>query len=381
MRGFKKVVSRSSSKLKWKTNTSSLTTKANQTKVIGELQSRSAGTNTVLDTCSHTSNASTGLEGNSTSAVDPSITPAPNPIGPSHDTAAVNSGSGFDIPGSWPPIIPSTSDIAELKNAVENASGADNPQSPLNGPSAAPSTFPLGNTTPARIAIASGAVVPASGTVSGSDEPISNANGTLPVPQIAVAKIATDPVTAPDVNPASTDGRTAQFSLWLRAKDAPIWNQALQTLRKDNPEMHKVLEELEKTKDSLLKSREKKTDELFKLDTAKPEEKAVVQRWKQYLPSLAAVRGVAMAAAALDPHHIAPIVCACVFFSIDVRALPVHQYLANQFRLLSIICRQRKNRRCETSYSRVSLLSMNGCHSNPTSQIKTRRRSRVKSKN
>ncbi|KAF7507433.1 hypothetical protein GJ744_010492 [Endocarpon pusillum] len=79
--------------------------------------------------------------------------------------------------------------------------------------------------------------------------------------------------------------------------------------------MHK---ELEETKNSLLEFRERKTDEFFKLDTAKPEERAVVQRWNQYLPSLAAVRGIAMTAAALDPHKIAPIVCACVFFSIDL---------------------------------------------------------------
>ena len=323
-RGWKKVVPTFSSKSESKTNTSSSPTEADRTKAVGGLQSHSAGTNTGIDTFSHTSNASTGLEKSSTSAVNLSITPAPRPTGPSHDGAPIFSGSGFDIPESDPPVVPSTPDTTEVTNAVGNAPRTDNPESNPSGFSAAPDTIPLGNTSPAVVAITFGAVVPASGTAPGSDKPISNADGTPPMPQIAVAKAATGSVTAPDVNPASTDGRTAQLGLWLRAKDAPIWNEVLQTLRKDNPEMHKVLEELEKTKDSLLESRERKTDELFKLDTAKPEEKAVVQRWKQFLPTLVAVRGIAMTAAALDPHKIAPIVCACVFFSIDVRELPVY---------------------------------------------------------
>ena len=280
----------------------------------------------MFDTFSHTGNASTGLEENSTSAVDPSITPAPSLVGPSHNTATIASGSGFDIPKSHPPVVPSTPDTTEVNNAAGNACSAGNPQSTPSGLSAALITLSSGNTSPAVIAIPSGAAVPASGTVPGSNELIPHAVGNPPIPQIALAKTANDPVTAPGVNPASTDGRTAQPCLWLRAKDAPIWNQALQTLKEQNPEMHK---ELEKTKTSLLEAQERKTDEFFRLDTAKPQEKAIVQRCKQYLPSLIAVRGIAMTAAALDPHKIAPIVCACVFFSIDVRALPVYQHFAN----------------------------------------------------
>ena len=331
VRGFKKVVSRLSSKSKLKTNTSSSTTKANRTKVVGGLQSRSAGMNTALDTFSHTGNASTGLAENSTSAVDPSITPAPDTIGLPHDTAALASGSGFDIPESHAPVVPSTPDTTEVTNAAENAPSAGNPQSTPSGLSAALSTLSSGKTSPAVVAIPSGAAVPASGTVPGSNKPIPHAVGNPPIPQIALAKTANDPVTAPGVNPASTDRRTAQPCFWLRVKDAPIWNQALQTLKEENPEMHK---ELEKIKNSLLESRERKTNELFNLDTAKPQEKAIVQRCKQYLPSLVAVRGIALTAAALDPHKIAPIVCACVFFSIDVRALPVYQHFANCFSLL-----------------------------------------------
>lgn len=319
--GFKKLLSVFSSTSKSKTSTLSSSTEGNRTKLIGALPIRSAGTNTVLETVSPASNASAGLQGNCTSAIDPSITPGPDPIGLPHDTAAIASNSGLGIPESHPPVIPSTPDTTEVTNAIGNAHRTDNPQSTTSGHSPARSTLLVGNSSPAVVAIASDAAGPASGTVPGSDKHIPNAVGNLPILQIAPEKTANGPVTVPGINSASTDGKTAQPCPLLRAKDAPIWNQALQTLKAENPEMHK---ELEETKISLLESRERKLDELFRLDTARPQEKAVVQRLKQYLPSLVAVRGVAMTAAALDPHKIAPIVCACVFFSIDVRALPVY---------------------------------------------------------
>ena len=229
-----------------------------------------------------------------------------------------------------------------------------------------------------KIAIPSDLAVPALSTSPGLEKPTCHADATITIPQIAVAETANGSAPASSINQASSDGRIAQPQLWLRAKHAPIWNEALQTLKEENPKMHK---ELEETKNSLLESREMKADEFFELDTAKPEERAVVQRWKQYLPSLAAARGIAMTAAALDPHKIAPIVCACVFFSIDVRALSEYQRYANQVSLLSTPFRQMKRVRCEVSYSRVSLLSTNGCHSNLTSEKKVMARSKMKSEN
>ncbi|KAK0511116.1 hypothetical protein JMJ35_006668 [Cladonia borealis] len=127
----------------------------------------------------------------------------------------------------------------------------------------------LGKTSPAVVAVTSGAVVPASGTNPGSDKPFSNTDGTPPIPQKAAAKTTTGSIEAPNVNSAPTDGRTAQLGLCLRAEDAPIWNEAFQTLRKDNPEVHKMLEELEKTKDSLLESRERKIEELLSIGHSK----------------------------------------------------------------------------------------------------------------
>ena len=324
-RGFEKVKSLISSKSGSKTSTLSSTTTINRTEVVGGLTIRSAGTNTVLDSFSPTANASTGFEENSASAIGPLVTHTLNPIELPRDTAAIISDSGLDVPEPHPPVGRSASEIIEV-TAVGNAPRADDQQSTTSGVSAALNALPLGETSLAVNTITSDAAGPSSGMVPGSDEPLPNAISKLSVLQIARAKIANGPVTAFGVNSTSTDGRTAQPRLWLRAKNAPIWNQALRTLE----EMYKQLVD---TQNSLRESHERKLDELFRLDTAKPQEKAVAQRLKQYLPSLVAVRGIAMTAAALDPHKIAPIVCACVFFSIDVRALSVYQHLANKFSL------------------------------------------------
>ena len=123
---------------------------------------------------------------------------------------------------SHPPVVPSTPDTANVTIAGGNAPRTDNPQSTPNRLSAAPDALPSGNISPAVVAITSGAVVPASGTLPGSDKPISNADGTPPTSQKAAAKTATGSIEAPDVNSAPTDGRTAQLALWLLAEDAPM---------------------------------------------------------------------------------------------------------------------------------------------------------------
>ena len=65
--------------------------------------------------------------------------------------------------------------------------------------------------------------------------------------------------------------------------------------------MHKALEELEKPKIAFRNPEREKLTNFSQLDTVKPEERAIVQRWKQHLPSFVAVRRIAMTAAALDP--------------------------------------------------------------------------------
>lgn len=103
--------------------------------------------------------------------------------------------------------------------------------------------------------------------------------------------------------------------LWLQTRNATVWNRVLSQLQEEDPTRFK---ELEDTRSGVLDSRKRTTDDFFDIDMTRPESKAIVQRCKQYLPSLAAIRGIVMTAAALDPHKVAPIVCASIFFSIDV---------------------------------------------------------------
>ena len=91
----------------------------------------------------------------------------------------------------------------------------------------------------------------------------------------------------------------------------------------------KKYEELEKTKNSITDSRTRRSEELFELSEERPESRAIVRRIRRYLPNLASFRGVAMAAAALDPHKVAPLVCASVFFAIEVRVASLNQNLTN----------------------------------------------------
>jgi hypothetical protein len=305
-------------------------TKASRTEGTRTAQIPPAGTNTTLETSSHAGTASTVKEENTTSTVDLALNPLSNSIGPPTNTAAATPGSASasDLPGAPPTIAPTPPQIGisspgstEPSSAVENSPSANNLQSTTNGPAPTSSTLPPGKVEPLHNVGPAIAVPPsgAAGSALSTDEPAANSAGPHPNPQIASAEPTNGLGTAPSASLASTVVQTAQPQLWLRTKNAPIWNAVLETLKEENTEMYQKLEE---TKSCLTDSRKRKTDELFKLDTGKPEEKAIVQRMKQYLPSLAAVRSIAMAAAAWDPHKVAPIVCACVFFSIDVRSLP-----------------------------------------------------------
>ena len=109
----------------------------------------------------------------------------------------------------------------------------------------------------------------------------------------------------------------------LSSKNAPIWNQALQDFQQNYGDKY----------DWLVAgiNRDNKAcvlewDGLFhptpqKLTNHRPDEmpNAVIERVKAHLPSLSLVKGAAMSLAALDPHKVAPAVCAGVFFTIEVR--------------------------------------------------------------
>ncbi len=150
----------------------------------------------------------------------------------------------------------------------------------------------------------------------------------------AISRSAPGEVEATEIG--YTDARTAgpPVRFLLAAKNAPKWNKALgimanslevmernsamESIKETDKKRYEALQGAEK---SLQEQGNKNTDEFFSLNSARPEEKAVVQRLKQYLPRLAAIRGAAMAAAAWDPHKVAPVICACVFFAIDVSAM------------------------------------------------------------
>lgn len=278
-------------------------TKASRTEGTRTAQIPPAGTHATLGTSSHAGTASTVKEENTTSTVDPALNPPSNPIGPPTNTAAATPGSASDLPGAPSPIaatppqiVISSAGSTEPSSAVENTPSANNLQSTTNGPAPTSSSLPPGKVEPLRNVGPAIAVPPsgAAGSALTTDGSAANSAGPRSNPQIALVEPTNGLVTAPSASPASTVDQTAQPQLWLQTKNAPIWNAVLESLKEKNPEMY---QELEETKSCLADSRERKTDELFKLDTGKPEEKAIVQRMKQYLPSLAAVRSIAIAAA------------------------------------------------------------------------------------
>ncbi|KAI9695434.1 MAG: hypothetical protein M1820_008619 [Bogoriella megaspora] len=100
---------------------------------------------------------------------------------------------------------------------------------------------------------------------------------------------------------------------------APIWSQALKTLKESSPELCADVEKMENEVDESSIERWNAWFEPSIPNKLQPkkESSAAVQRIKRYLPSLAAVKGVVMTAAALDPHKVAPIVCASIFFAVE----------------------------------------------------------------
>jgi hypothetical protein len=102
--------------------------------------------------------------------------------------------------------------------------------------------------------------------------------------------------------------------------NTPIWVSALKEFKEKHRKEHEILEAVVKRVD---KSCIADWNGLFGLSIpARLDERnntpAIVQRIKTYLPCLGLLKGIAMTAAAFDPHKIAPIACAAVFFSVEV---------------------------------------------------------------
>ncbi|KAI0180788.1 hypothetical protein GGR52DRAFT_521662 [Hypoxylon sp. FL1284] len=99
--------------------------------------------------------------------------------------------------------------------------------------------------------------------------------------------------------------------------EPPTWNAAVEKWQTENPEQYAELGKIimsDKGGDSTLK----RVDELLHFKPSANSSHQTTARLKRWLPSLAAVRGIAMSVAALDPNKIAPVVCASIFFSIDI---------------------------------------------------------------
>ncbi|MCJ1470251.1 hypothetical protein MMC07_008896 [Pseudocyphellaria aurata] len=108
--------------------------------------------------------------------------------------------------------------------------------------------------------------------------------------------------------------------LWY-SEETPVWNQAMEEWRKDH---RKDFDKFKARTAGL----EKKVTESSPGDNAwdwltelKPVDKNPKQaaaRLKRWQPVLSSLRGIAMGAAAFDPHKIAPIVCATIFGGLDI---------------------------------------------------------------
>ena len=95
----------------------------------------------------------------------------------------------------------------------------------------------------------------------------------------------------------------------------PKWNDAISRWQADNPKGYLELEEMT---DGVLKSPDGITDALSRYQPASTSSNQITARLKRWQSTLAAIRGIGMSVAVLDPHKIAPIICASVFFSLDV---------------------------------------------------------------
>ncbi len=319
-RRFKKAVRFILPKPEPETSASSSPPNLHRPKAVVQPRTRPAGDHPLHNGFSGTDIMNMTLQEDSRGAINPSVDPALNSTGLPLNAAKNTPVSDLGVLASPSNMSPSISVATELSKVAANSFEANESHATHREPPTPSNILLTGNTNPNTTATSSSAAAPNVGTNSGLNKSNSISDRTLILQQPESAKTADGASVVSDPNAVSTDGRKAQ--LWLQSNNTPKWNNALQALRENNPEMHK---ELEETKKSLEASQNRNTDEFFRLDIAKPQEKAVVQRWKRYLPSFADVRGIAMTAAAWDPHKVAPIVCACVFFSIDVRALPTCQ--------------------------------------------------------
>ncbi len=199
--------------------------------------------------------------------------------------------------------------VDEVDTEQRPAEAAVSPELPPPPSSNPPTDTELPEPLPSMSAVQ---VEPYMGATVAETEPLAN---TAIQPEIA-------PVAAParQPNPDGTTNQAAQPRPTLHTKGAPLWNQALEELKKHHSPLYAALEN---AMSNIPDSSDRIASDVFEKIMTKrmlknPETSGMLERLKRWLPSLAAVRGITMAISALDPHKIAPIICASIFFSIDV---------------------------------------------------------------
>lgn len=109
--------------------------------------------------------------------------------------------------------------------------------------------------------------------------------------------------------------------LWYSEK-TPVWNQAVEEWRKAHREDFDKFKARTAGPDKNVTESgpsDNAGDWLTELKPADKTPRQAAARLKRWQPVLSSLRGIAMAAAAFDPHKIAPIVCATIFGGLDVR--------------------------------------------------------------
>jgi len=97
---------------------------------------------------------------------------------------------------------------------------------------------------------------------------------------------------------------------------APIWSRAITSFKQTHPDDYKSLGEAIGTFPN--------SEDLSGLRTTPALEKpkqwrnAWIMRLQNYLPSLRTIKALAMELSNLDPHKVAPHICAAIFFAIEV---------------------------------------------------------------
>lgn len=109
--------------------------------------------------------------------------------------------------------------------------------------------------------------------------------------------------------------------LWYSEK-MPVWNQVVEEWRRTHrKDFDKFKARTAGPDKNVAESgpSDNAGDWLTELKPADKTPRQAAARLKRWQPGVSSLRGIAMAAAAFDPHKIAPIVCATIFGGLDVR--------------------------------------------------------------